>query len=148
MASTLLSAGGEAPRERPATVEPVAVADTPATEEAYTPEVVLAVPASAATARPDVVVKLLFSMSMDTETAAAAFSVTGGDGELVSGSLAWDVSAMVSAFRPDEPLAEGPYQLRVDRSACNVEGVELAESFATSFTVHQPSSQNDKPYAG
>jgi hypothetical protein len=105
------------------------------------------VPESAAYVRPDVVIKLLFSMPMNTALSAAAFSVVDANAEPIAGSLQWDVSGMVSAFRPVEPLAPGDYRARVDAGACNADGVELEQPFVSHFQVYQP-NDSDKPYAG
>jgi hypothetical protein len=101
----------------------------------FAPLVLFAQPSEAAEVRPDVVIKLMFNEPMDILSTTAAIAVSTKMGDTVSGHFAWDIGGVVVAFRPDEVLEPGGYQVVVDQSAEDAEGLALAETFYASFLV-------------
>ncbi|MBI5509438.1 MAG: hypothetical protein HY903_11870 [Deltaproteobacteria bacterium] len=101
--------------------------------EALTPTVMKALPTDGSAARPDVVVKVVFSVPM-SDAAGDAFALYTRDG-YVGGALAWDSSSTVLAFRPDQPLAPADYTLVVAAGAATESGAVLADAFRQRFTV-------------
>lgn len=122
-----------------------AALDSQRAEGTVGPIVLVAQPYDTSVVQPDVIIKILFSASMDTAATTAAFLVADKMNNRVAGRLSWDVRGAVLAFRPNDLLPVGAYQVAVDETATDEDGVPIAEPYLISFVVTDAPAESKVP---